>query len=72
MPRSRANVTTRAAGDRRARRPRRRARCCSITRPAAPVAVESKSSATDMVSAADRASEELLVELLDEARPDDG
>jgi myo-inositol-1(or 4)-monophosphatase len=37
-----------------------------------PVAVESKSSTTDMVSAADRASEELLVELLTAARPDDG
>jgi myo-inositol-1(or 4)-monophosphatase len=36
------------------------------------VAVESKSSATDMVSAADRASEQLLVELLTAARPDDG
>jgi myo-inositol-1(or 4)-monophosphatase len=36
------------------------------------VGVESKSSATDMVSAADRASEELLVDLLAEARPDDG
>ena len=37
-----------------------------------PVAVESKSSSTDMVSDADRASEELLVALLTEARPDDG
>jgi myo-inositol-1(or 4)-monophosphatase len=37
-----------------------------------PVAVESKSSTTDLVSAADRASEELLVELLTAARPDDG
>ena len=37
-----------------------------------PVAVESKSSTTDMVSAADHASEELLVELLMAARPDDG
>jgi myo-inositol-1(or 4)-monophosphatase len=36
------------------------------------VGVESKSSATDMVSAADRASEQLLVELLSAARPDDG
>ena len=36
------------------------------------VGVESKSSATDMVSAADRASEQLLVELLGSARPDDG
>jgi len=36
------------------------------------VGVESKSSATDMVSAADRASEELLVDLLTTARPDDG
>lgn len=38
----------------------------------AAVAVESKSSATDMVSAADHASEELLVGLLTAARPDDG
>jgi myo-inositol-1(or 4)-monophosphatase len=37
-----------------------------------PVAVESKSSSTDMVSAADRASEHLIVELLGAARPDDG
>ncbi len=37
-----------------------------------PVAVASKSSATDMVSDADRASEELIVELLTAARPDDG
>ena len=37
-----------------------------------PVAVESKSSTTDMVSAADHASEELLVALLRAARPDDG
>jgi myo-inositol-1(or 4)-monophosphatase len=36
------------------------------------VGVEAKSSATDMVSAADRASERLLVELLTAARPDDG
>jgi myo-inositol-1(or 4)-monophosphatase len=37
-----------------------------------PVAVESKSSTTDMVSAADRDAEALIVELLSEARPDDG
>ncbi len=37
-----------------------------------PVAVESKSSTTDMVSAADHASEELLVALLRAERPDDG
>ena len=37
-----------------------------------PVAVESKSSTTDMVSAADHASEALLVALLQAARPDDG
>ncbi len=37
-----------------------------------PVAVESKSSSTDMVSAADHASEELLVALLRAERPDDG
>ncbi len=37
-----------------------------------PVAVESKSSTTDMVSDADRASEELIVGLLRSARPDDG
>ena len=37
-----------------------------------PVAVESKSSTTDLVSAADHASEELLVDLLLTARPDDG
>ena len=36
------------------------------------VGVESKSSATDMVSEADRASEELLVDLLTEVRPEDG
>lgn len=36
------------------------------------VGVQSKSSATDMVSAADRASERLLDELLADARPDDG
>src|SRR5262249_14200231 len=36
------------------------------------VGVESKSSATDMVSEADRASEELLVDLLGAERPDDG
>jgi myo-inositol-1(or 4)-monophosphatase len=35
-------------------------------------AVESKTSATDPVSEADRASEELLVDLLLSARPDDG
>ena len=37
-----------------------------------PVAVVSKSSTTDMVSAADHASEELIVDLLRAARPDDG
>jgi myo-inositol-1(or 4)-monophosphatase len=38
----------------------------------APVAVESKSTLTDMVSAADRASEALLVSRLTALRPDDG
>jgi myo-inositol-1(or 4)-monophosphatase len=38
----------------------------------APEAVRSKSSATDMVSAADRESEALITRLLLEARPDDG
>ncbi len=38
----------------------------------APVLVETKSSPTDLVSAADRASERLLVDLLLGERPDDG
>jgi len=55
-----------------ARRAAERAGALLLERFGAVHAVETKSSATDPVSEADRAAEELLVRLLLDARPDDG